>query len=202
MRMDIVVATKRATPSGHFRQLRISLPDLFGAALRISAIIGRALGGAAAESVMRKRRKKRTWTAAVHNWKAAESVDGGANDLERYQTLEKARVRGGAGGGARPRRFLYLEADLLAHVLDGRRGGRRRAVPVRRGCARVHTRAPSASREDVPEFRAEHERLPSERMAAFREFAADVASGAYPAAEHCVGTSDAEFEAFESMIGG
>ena len=46
------------------------------------------------------------------------------------------------------------------------------------------------------DFRAEHERLQKERVAAFGEFAADVASGAYPAANHTVDIDDEEFAAF------
>jgi 3-methyl-2-oxobutanoate hydroxymethyltransferase len=47
-------------------------------------------------------------------------------------------------------------------------------------------------------FRAEYDRLQAERIAAFGEYAADVASAAYPAAEHRVGISDIEFDAFLS----
>ena len=46
------------------------------------------------------------------------------------------------------------------------------------------------------DFRAEHERLQKERVAAFGEFAADVASGAYPAVNHTVEIEDEEFAAF------
>ena len=45
-------------------------------------------------------------------------------------------------------------------------------------------------------FAAEYERLQKERVAAFREFIADVHSGAYPAPEHIVPIEDGEFEAF------
>jgi 3-methyl-2-oxobutanoate hydroxymethyltransferase len=45
-------------------------------------------------------------------------------------------------------------------------------------------------------FHAEYERLQAERVSAFTEFAADVASGAYPGPEHCVRVADDEFEAF------
>jgi 3-methyl-2-oxobutanoate hydroxymethyltransferase len=45
-------------------------------------------------------------------------------------------------------------------------------------------------------FRAEHERLQAERVAAFAEFDADVADGSYPADQHNVGIADDEFEAF------
>lgn len=50
------------------------------------------------------------------------------------------------------------------------------------------------------DFRAEFDRLQQERIAAFREFIADVDSGAYPAAEHTVPVADDEFEAFLERI--
>lgn len=45
-------------------------------------------------------------------------------------------------------------------------------------------------------FRTELDRLQQERIAAFREFRADVDSGAYPEAKHVVAIADDEFEAF------
>jgi 3-methyl-2-oxobutanoate hydroxymethyltransferase len=45
-------------------------------------------------------------------------------------------------------------------------------------------------------FRAEYERLQRERVAAFKEFVADVETGAYPEERHLVPIADAEFEAF------
>lgn len=45
-------------------------------------------------------------------------------------------------------------------------------------------------------FRAEFERLQAERIAAFKEFKADVDSGAYPEPKHLVPMADAEYEAF------
>ena len=45
-------------------------------------------------------------------------------------------------------------------------------------------------------FAVEFERLQNERVAAFKEFIADVRSSAYPAPEHIVPISDEEFEAF------
>ncbi|WP_242494114.1 3-methyl-2-oxobutanoate hydroxymethyltransferase [Salipiger sp. IMCC34102] len=50
------------------------------------------------------------------------------------------------------------------------------------------------------DFRMELNRLQKERIAAFQEFNAEVASGAYPASEHSVSISDAEFERFVSQI--
>ena len=46
------------------------------------------------------------------------------------------------------------------------------------------------------DFRAEHERLQRERVAAFSEFSADVAGGAYPGAEHELDIADEELAAF------
>jgi 3-methyl-2-oxobutanoate hydroxymethyltransferase len=50
-------------------------------------------------------------------------------------------------------------------------------------------------------FRAEYDRLQAERLAAFTEFKADIASGAYPQLEHVVPIDDAEFDAFMKRIG-
>jgi len=50
------------------------------------------------------------------------------------------------------------------------------------------------------DFRTEFDRLQSERVAAFKEFKADVDTGAYPAPEHIVPIKDAEFEAFVKAL--
>ncbi|MGF1626058.1 MAG: 3-methyl-2-oxobutanoate hydroxymethyltransferase [Alphaproteobacteria bacterium] len=49
-------------------------------------------------------------------------------------------------------------------------------------------------------FRAEYERLQQERIAAFKEYRADVESGAYPEEKHLVPIADAEFEAFVKQL--
>lgn len=49
-------------------------------------------------------------------------------------------------------------------------------------------------------FAKELERLQQERVAAFKEFIADVNTGAYPALQHAVPISDAEFETFTARI--
>ena len=51
-------------------------------------------------------------------------------------------------------------------------------------------------------FRAEYDRLQQERIAAFAEYRADVASGAYPQARHMVSVTDVEFEAFMKGLPG
>lgn len=50
-------------------------------------------------------------------------------------------------------------------------------------------------------FAAEYARLQQERIAAFREFVADVQTGGYPQAQHNVAMQDEEFEAFKAAIG-
>ncbi len=49
-------------------------------------------------------------------------------------------------------------------------------------------------------FRAEFDRLQAERIAAFKEFKADVDSGAYPEDKHLVPMADAEYEAFVKAL--
>lgn len=49
-------------------------------------------------------------------------------------------------------------------------------------------------------FAAEFQRLQAERIAAFKEFIADVNNAVYPAPEHCVPISDAEFDAFLTQV--
>ena len=49
-------------------------------------------------------------------------------------------------------------------------------------------------------FAAEYERLQKERIAAFKEFIADVNSGAYPKPEHAVPITNEEFDGFRATI--
>jgi len=49
-------------------------------------------------------------------------------------------------------------------------------------------------------FAAEFQRLQQERIAAFKAFMADVDAAVYPAPEHCVPISDAEFASFISQL--
>lgn len=52
------------------------------------------------------------------------------------------------------------------------------------------------------EFAAEYKRLQNERVAAFKEFSADVESGAFPETKHLVSMKDGEYEKFLDGIGG
>ena len=51
-------------------------------------------------------------------------------------------------------------------------------------------------------FAPELARLQSERIAAFKEFKADVDQGGYPGAEHSVAIQDDEFDAFMKKVQG
>lgn len=50
-------------------------------------------------------------------------------------------------------------------------------------------------------FAPEFERLQQERIAAFREFKADVDQGGYPEAGHSVAIADSEYDAFLAKLG-
>jgi len=51
-------------------------------------------------------------------------------------------------------------------------------------------------------FAAEYDRLQAERVAAFKEFIADVASAAYPEDKHVVKMAQAELSAFQAALTG
>ncbi len=93
-----------------------------------------------------------------------------ATEISKRTTLVMLSMGSGSGGDAQ---YLFAE-DVLGYT----RGHRPRHAKVYRN------------------FRAELDRLQTERIAAFGEFRADVASGAYPAREHLVTIEDREFEAF------
>jgi len=64
-----------------------------------------------------------------------------------------------------------------------------------------------SNREHMPrhskvyrDFAAEYDRLQAERVAAFREFVADVGSGAYPEEKHLVRMTDDELRAFKNAL--
>ena len=93
-----------------------------------------------------------------------------AAELTRRSSLVMLGMGAGSGADAQ---YLFAE-DVL-------------------GCTRGHKPRHAKTYRD---FAAEYARLQKERVAAFAEFRADVASGAYPATEHIVGIEDAEFAAF------
>ena len=97
-----------------------------------------------------------------------------AAEISRRTSLVMFSMGAGTGGDAQ---YLFTE-----DVLGCTRGHRPRHAKVYRN------------------FQAEYDRLQAERVAAFREFKADVASGAYPAPEHLVPVDDAEFAAFLARL--
>lgn len=97
-----------------------------------------------------------------------------AAEISRRTSLLMLSMGAGAGGDAQ---YLFAE-DVLGYT----RGHRPRHAKVYRN------------------FRAEYDRLQAERIAAFREFAGDVESGAYPEPRHLVGIDDREFEAFLAQL--
>lgn len=93
-----------------------------------------------------------------------------ASEISRRSSLILLSMGAGAGCDAQ---YLFAE-DVLGYT----RGHRPRHAKAYR------------------DFRAEYDWLQRERIAAFGEFAADVAGGAYPAPEHLVGIAEDEFAAF------
>jgi 3-methyl-2-oxobutanoate hydroxymethyltransferase len=99
-----------------------------------------------------------------------------AAEIARRTSLLMFSMGAGTGGDAQ---YLFAE-DVLGYT----RGHRPRHAKVYR------------------DFRGELDRLQGERVAAFREFAADVETGAYPEARHLVPIEDAEFERFVEQLPG
>ena len=97
-----------------------------------------------------------------------------AAEISKRTSLLMLSMGAGTGGDAQ---YLFAE-DVLGYT----RGHQPRHAKVYRN------------------FRAEYERLQQERIAAFKEFAADVESGVYPEQKHLVPIEDREFEAFMSRL--
>jgi len=97
-----------------------------------------------------------------------------AAEISKRTSLLMLSMGAGSGGDAQ---YLFAE-DVLGYT----RGHRPRHAKVYRN------------------FRAEFDRLQQERIAAFKEFGADVDTGVYPAQEHTVPIADAEFAAFMAQL--
>lgn len=93
-----------------------------------------------------------------------------AAEISKRTSLIMLSMGAGTGGDAQ---YLFAE-DVLGYT----RGHRPRHAKVYRN------------------FRAELDRLQTERIAAFKEFRADVESGAYPEEKHLVPIAEEEFQAF------
>jgi 3-methyl-2-oxobutanoate hydroxymethyltransferase len=97
-----------------------------------------------------------------------------ATEISKRTNLLMLSMGAGRGGDAQ---YLFAE-DVLGYT----RGHKPRHAKTYRN------------------FRAEYDRLQAERIAAFKEYAADVDSGAYPEEKHLVPIEDGEFEAFMSLL--
>ena len=93
-----------------------------------------------------------------------------ATEISKRTSLVVLSMGAGTGCDAQ---YLFAE-DVLGYT----RGHRPRHAKVYRN------------------FRAELDRLQQERVAAFKEFRADVESGAYPEEKHLVPIAEDEFKAF------
>jgi 3-methyl-2-oxobutanoate hydroxymethyltransferase len=97
-----------------------------------------------------------------------------AAEISKRTTLFLMSMGAGAGADAQ---YLFAE-DVLGYS----RGHQPRHAKVYRN------------------FRAEYDRLQRERIAAFKEFRADVETGAYPEEQHLVPIADGEFDAFMKAL--
>lgn len=130
----------------------------------------RAVGKTAASAMMVYRQVKALEAAGAFAAEIEVVPDRVAAEICKRTSLLMLSMGAGTGGDAQ---YLFAE-DVLGYT----RGHRPRHARVYRN------------------FRAEYDRLQNERIAAFREFAADVDSGAYPEPNHLVPVADAEFDAF------
>ncbi len=97
-----------------------------------------------------------------------------AAEISKRTSLIMLSMGAGPGGDAQ---YLFAE-DVLGYT----RGHQPRHAKVYRN------------------FRSEYERLQKERVAAFKEFKADVDGGVYPGPEHLVPITDKEFAAFLKQL--
>ena len=130
----------------------------------------KAVGKTAAEAVQVYRHVKQLEAAGAIAAEIEVVPARVAAEIAKRTTLFLMSMGAGAGCDAQ---YLFAE-DVLGYT----RGHRPRHAKIYR------------------DFRSELDRLQRERIAAFKEFRADVESGAYPEEKHLVPIADAEFEAF------
>ncbi|MDB5526068.1 MAG: 3-methyl-2-oxobutanoate hydroxymethyltransferase [Rhizobium sp.] len=134
----------------------------------------RAVGKTADTAMLVYRQVKDLEAAGAFGAEIEVVPDRVAAEISKRTSLLMLSMGAGTGGDAQ---YLFAE-DVLGYT----RGHQPRHAKVYRN------------------FRAEYERLQQERIAAFKEFAADVESGAYPEQKHLVPIEDSEFEAFMSRL--
>jgi len=134
----------------------------------------RAVGRDAESAMMVYQEVKELETAGAFAAEIEVVPERVATEISKRTSLVLLSMGAGTGCDAQ---YLFAE-DVLGYT----RGHRPRHAKVYRN------------------FRAELDRLQQERIAAFKEFIADVESGAYPEEKHKVGISEAEFEAFAKRL--
>jgi len=134
----------------------------------------KAVGKTAASALAVYRHVKQLEAAGAIGAELEVVPDRVAAEISKRTSLIMLSMGAGAGGDAQ---YLFAE-DVLGYT----RGHQPRHAKVYRN------------------FRAEFDRLQQERIAAFKEFRADVDTGAYPEARHTVPIADAEFADFMKRL--
>jgi 3-methyl-2-oxobutanoate hydroxymethyltransferase len=134
----------------------------------------KAVGKTAASAIEIFRQVKQLEAAGAVGAEIEVVPERVASEISKRTSLILFSMGAGAGCDAQ---YLFAE-DVLGYT----RGHQPRHAKVYRN------------------FRAELDRLQAERIAAFKEFKADVDSHAYPEAKHLVPIEDAEFAAFLKML--
>ena len=136
----------------------------------------KAVGKSAASAMQIYHHVKQLEAAGAIGAELEVVPDRVAAEISKRTTLIMLSMGAGPGGDAQ---YLFAE-----DVLGCTRGHRPRHAKVYRN------------------FRAEYDRLQAERIAAFKEFRADVETGAYPARAHMIPIADDEFAAFMRQLPG
>ena len=136
-----------------------------------------------------------TWTGG---FKAVGKTAASAMQVyEQVKRLEAAGASAPSSRSCRRASRRRFRSEPRWSAVDGRRGRRpTRNISSPRTCSATPAAIGPRHAKVYRNFRAEYDRLQNERIAAFKEFRADVETGAYPEAKHLVPIADAEFDAF------
>jgi 3-methyl-2-oxobutanoate hydroxymethyltransferase len=134
----------------------------------------KAVGKTADSAINIYKHVKQLETAGAIGAELEVVPDRVAAEISKRTSLIMLSMGAGPGGDAQ---YLFAE-DVLGYT----RGHQPRHAKVYRN------------------FRAEYDRLQQERIAAFKEFKADVQSGAYPEKRHLVSIDEAEFKTFMKKL--
>lgn len=141
-----------------------------------------------------------TWTG----WRAAGKTADEAHALWKHtQKLEEIGVFGAELEVVPDRvaKFLTENSSLIMLGMGAGKYADAQYLFTEDICGYGDNRKPRHGKA-YRNFKPELDRLQDERIAAFKEFKADVESGGYPAAEHTVAIKDDEFETFLRTVNG